>query len=85
MSSSLKDLSRPNDDLDSTDGGDNDDDTAAINTDDSTTTSTTEKFNVKYLGCTVIDSARSEEATADAIKSVILTAKGISFIFFLLF
>uniref|UniRef100_A0A6B2EDD1 Putative low density lipoprotein receptor adapter protein 1 n=1 Tax=Phlebotomus kandelakii TaxID=1109342 RepID=A0A6B2EDD1_9DIPT len=32
-------------------------------------------FSVKYLGCTVIDAARSEDATAEAVKSVISTAK----------
>lgn len=33
-------------------------------------------FNVKYLGSTVIDAARSEDATAEAVKTVISTAKG---------
>ncbi|XP_055713736.1 low density lipoprotein receptor adapter protein 1-like isoform X2 [Phlebotomus papatasi] len=32
-------------------------------------------FNVKYLGSTVIDAARSEDATAEAVKTVISTAK----------
>ncbi|XP_055685033.1 low density lipoprotein receptor adapter protein 1-like [Lutzomyia longipalpis] len=32
-------------------------------------------FSVKYLGCTVIDAARSEDATAEAVKTVISTAK----------
>uniref|UniRef100_A0A1L8DN98 Putative low density lipoprotein receptor adaptor protein 1 n=1 Tax=Nyssomyia neivai TaxID=330878 RepID=A0A1L8DN98_9DIPT len=32
-------------------------------------------FFVKYLGCTVIDAARSEDATAEAVKTVISTAK----------
>lgn len=34
-----------------------------------------EMFTVKYLGNTIIDAARSEEATADAVKSVISMAK----------
>lgn len=34
-----------------------------------------EVFTVKYLGNTIIDAARSEEATADAVKSVISLAK----------
>lgn len=34
-----------------------------------------ETFSIKYLGNTIIESARSEEATAEAIKSVISTAK----------
>lgn len=33
-------------------------------------------FPVKYLGCTLTELPRSEEATADAIKSIIATAKG---------
>ncbi|XP_059618161.1 low density lipoprotein receptor adapter protein 1-B-like [Phlebotomus argentipes] len=32
-------------------------------------------FAVKYLGSTVIDAARSEDATAEAVKTVISTAK----------
>lgn len=35
-----------------------------------------ETFSVKYLGNTIIESARSEEATAEAVKAVISTAKG---------
>lgn len=31
---------------------------------------------MKYLGNTVIESARSEEATAEAVKAIISTAKG---------
>lgn len=34
-----------------------------------------ETFPVKYLGSTVIEAARSEEATAEAVKAVIATAK----------
>lgn len=34
-----------------------------------------EVFSVKYLGNTIIDAARSEEATADAVKSVISLGK----------
>lgn len=40
-----------------------------------------EAFAVKYLGSTIIESARSEEATAEAVKSIISTAKGIEIIF----
>ncbi len=36
-----------------------------------------ETFALKYLGNTVIESARSEEATAEAVKAIISTAKGI--------
>lgn len=32
-------------------------------------------FNAKYLGCTNIEMARSKEATSEAVKSVITTAK----------
>lgn len=35
-----------------------------------------EIFQVKFLGSTTIDAAKSEEATANAIKSIISTAKG---------
>lgn len=35
-----------------------------------------ETFSLKYLGNTVIESARSEEATAEAVKAIISTAKG---------
>lgn len=35
-----------------------------------------ETFALKYLGNTVIESARSEEATADCVKAIISTAKG---------
>lgn len=35
-----------------------------------------ETFSVKYLGNTVIEAARSEEATAEAVKAIISTAKG---------
>lgn len=35
-------------------------------------------FSVKYLGYTVIEAARSEAATAKAIKTIISTAKGIT-------
>ena len=38
-------------------------------TDDSTT------YNLKYLGNTIIDSARSENATKEAVKSIIHSAK----------
>lgn len=39
-------------------------------------TESSETFSVKYLGNTTIESARSEEATADAVKAIISTAKG---------
>jgi len=39
------------------------------------------QYNVKYLGNTIIEAERSEEATADAVKSVISTAKGNIYIF----
>lgn len=39
-----------------------------------------ETFSLKYLGNTVIESARSEEATADAVKAIISTAKGKLFV-----
>lgn len=35
-----------------------------------------EVFTVKFLGNTNIESARSEEATAEAVKAIISTAKG---------
>ncbi|KAG4070779.1 hypothetical protein HA402_011005 [Bradysia odoriphaga] len=37
-----------------------------------------ETFALKYLGNTVIESARSEEATAEAVKAIISTAKATS-------
>lgn len=49
----------------------------AVNSDDIDTDSEEpETFDVKYLGCTIIDAVRSEEATAEAVHSVITTAKG---------
>lgn len=49
----------------------------AVNSDDIDTDSEEpDTFDVKYLGCTIIEAVRSEEATAEAVKSVILTAKG---------
>lgn len=35
-----------------------------------------EIFQVKFLGCSKIHAAKSEEATANAIKNIITTAKG---------
>lgn len=49
----------------------------AVNSDDIDTDSEEpDTFEVKYLGNTIIDAVRSEEATAEAVKSVISTAKG---------
>lgn len=49
----------------------------AVHSDDIDTDSEEpETFDVKYLGNTIIEAARSEEATAEAVKSVISTAKG---------
>lgn len=43
-----------------------------------------ETFLLKYLGNTIVESASSEEATADAVKAIISTAKGgINFIILL--
>lgn len=36
-----------------------------------------EIFQVKFLGCSTIHAEKSEEATANAIKTIIATAKGI--------
>lgn len=33
-------------------------------------------FQVKYLGCTPVDLPRSEEATAEAVRKIIASAKG---------
>lgn len=43
---------------------------------DESETDAAETFSLKYLGNTVIESARSQEATADAVKAIISTAKG---------
>lgn len=64
MATSLKDLSQHSDDTDN------------VGTVSDGSESETETYAVKYLGNTIIEAARSEEATAEAIKSVILTAKG---------
>lgn len=47
--------------------------------DEDTDDTEAETFSLKYLGNTVIESARSEEATADAVKAIISTAKGMGF------